>query len=317
MSAENEKNTPETLSFATFLESVPPGAERTISDLFVPVHDTRSARSRAAAGGPPIYRVNTPDIQLHCPSDRCSGVRTFKCIKDGEDGDYHPVKDVFLTYWCRNCDEYFKTYALQVCRELPLAGSAEEYGAMGRALGVALESKQNPAGSAVKYGEIPALGPPLPARLLNMAGADGHLLRKGRRAENQSLGIGAFAYYRRVVENQKNRLLGEFRKAAERLGADEELLGSIDRAREETQFSKAIELVKDAIPDGLKVQGDNPLKLLHGALSKGVHGLDDKECLERAQAVRRVLTELVSNIAQVTKDERKLTEAVKKLQSIS
>ena len=33
---------------------------------------------------------------------------------------------------------------------------------------------------------------------------DEQLLRKGRRTENQSLGIGAFAYYRRVVENQKD-----------------------------------------------------------------------------------------------------------------
>ena len=163
---------------------------------------------------------------------------------------------------------------------------------------------------------MPAFGPPLPARLFKMAGADGELLRKGRRAENQSLGIGAFVYYRRVVENQKDRLLGEIRKAAERLEADGELLDSIDLAIKETRFSEAIKLVKDAIPDGLKVQGDNPLTLLHRVLSRGVHGLDDRECLERAQAVRRVLTELVLNISQVTKDERELTDAVKKLRSV-
>ena len=38
------------------------------------------------------------------------------------------------------------------------------------------------------------------------------------------------------------------------------MLSSIDRAKAETQFSKSIDLVKDAIPDGLKVQGHNPLK---------------------------------------------------------
>ena len=74
--------------------------------------------------------------------------------------------------------------------------------------------------------------------------------------------------------------------------------------------------MKDAIPDGLKVKGQNPLTLLHRVLSQGVHGLDDTECLERAQAVRRVLTKLVSNIAQITKEERELDEAVNKLQSI-
>ena len=123
--------------------------------------------------------------------------------------------------------------------------------------------------SAEKYGEMPAFGPPLPARLFKMAGADGELLRKGRRTENQSLGIGAFAYYRLVVENQKDRLLGEIRKAAVRLGADEEQLRSIDRARKEKRFSDAIDQVKDAIPDALKVKGHNPLTLLARSPQQG------------------------------------------------
>ena len=198
-------------------------------------------------------------------------------------------KNVFLIYTCRNCTKNSKTYAIWV------------------------EAKENEPDSAVKYGEMPAFGPPLPARLFKMAGADGELLRKGRRAENQSLGIGAFAYYRLVVENQKDRLLGETRKAAVRLGADEEQLRSIDRARNEKRFSDAIDQVKDAIPDALKVKGHNPLTLLHGALSKGVHGRSDEECLAQAQAVRIVLTELVLKIAQVTKDESVLDDAVSKL----
>ena len=283
MTAPNEKSTPEPHSFATFLESVPPGAERTISDFF---------RPRPAHTSP--WYVNTPEIQLHCPTETCRGVRTFECRNRHEYGhSNNQPADVFLKYTCRNCTKALKTYALRV------------------------QWKESGTGSALKYGERPAFGPPLPARLLNMVGADGDLLRKGRRAENQSLGIGAFVYYRRVVENQKDHLLGEIRKAAVRLNADEELLSSIDLAIKETRFSEALKLVKDAIPDGLKVQGgDNPLMLLHRVLSRGVHGLDDSECLERAQAVRRVLTELVLKIAQVTKDERELTDAVKKLRSV-
>ena len=73
-----------------------------------------------------------------------------------------------------------------------------------------------------------------------------------------------------------------------------------------------LDLVKDAIPDGLKVHGDNPLKLLHGALSNAVHNLDDDECLERAQAVRVVLSELVSNIAHILKDEREVNSPCQK-----
>ena len=175
MSAPNDKNTPEPLSFATFLEKVPPGSKRAVSDLFSGLFDE--------------WHLNAPDIRLHCPTKKCGGIRGFK-HSVGRVGlvPYGSSKDVFLTYMCRNCDGYFKKYALVVNWDNLNPGES---------------------GSAEKYGEIPAFGPPLPDRLLKMAGDERDLLLKGRRAENQSLGIGAFAYYRRVVENQKNLLLEE------------------------------------------------------------------------------------------------------------
>ena len=277
MSAPNDKNTPEACTFAYFLESVPPGTKRAISDLFL-----------ISSGS---WILGIPDIELHCSIETCRGVRIFGC----GGVPYAPARgdsrNLFFTYTCRNCKTGFKTYALLVFRE------------------------QDDVGSAVKYGEIPPFGPPLSARLLKMAGADGDLLRKGRRAENQSLGIGAFVYYRRVVENQKDQLLKDIHKAAVRLGAGEELLDSIDRAIQETRFSEALKLVKDAIPDGLKVKGHNPLMLLHKALSKGVHEQNDEECLERAQLIRDVLDRLVANIVRVAKEEREFDDAVKKLLS--
>ena len=287
MSTPNVKNTPEPLSFATFLEEAPPGSKRVISDLFL-IRSSTSMQRKS-------WSLSAPDIQIHCATEACCGVRYFQC----ERGDTRHIFDLeeragncFLTYICRNCGKSSKTYALWVRQE------------------------QDQAGSAEKLGERPAFGTPLPNSLLKMVGDDSELLLKGRRTENQGLGIGAFVYYRRVVENQKDRLLTEIRKAAVRLEADDELLSSIDLATKETRFSESLKLVKDAIPAGLKVKGHNPLTLLHRALSKGVHGLDDTECLERAQAVRRVLTKLVSNIAQITKEERELDEAVNKLQSI-
>ena len=71
------------------------------------------------------------------------------------------------------------------------------------------------------------------------------------------------------------------------------MLSSIDRAKAETQFSKSIDLVKDAIPDGLKGAGTQP-----------------------AQAVRVVLTELVSNIVRITPEKHEVDDVVKKLISL-
>jgi len=47
-----------------------------------------------------------------------------------------------------------------------------------------------------------------------MLGDNRDLFMKGRRCESQSLGIGAFVYYRRVVENQRAAILGQIIKIA-------------------------------------------------------------------------------------------------------
>ena len=57
---------------------------------------------------------------------------------------------------------------------------------------------------------------------MKLVGPDRDDFLKGRRCENQGLGVGAFIYYRRVVENQKNRILGVCRinliKSTEKIG---------------------------------------------------------------------------------------------------
>ena len=182
--------------------------------------------------------MDKPNILLHCTTEICSGVRTFKCVgRSSRHNHYAEPPDIFLTYRCCNCEESFKTYALRVYF------ASEEV---------------DESGLVVKFGEIPAFGPPLPSRLISMIGGDRELFLKGWSSERQSLGIGSFGYYRRVVENQKDHILDEVRKAAKRLEADAELLSTIAQAKKEKQFSKAIDLVKDAIPDGFEGEGTQP-----------------------------------------------------------
>jgi hypothetical protein len=58
---------------------------------------------------------------------------------------------------------------------------------------------------------------------------------------------------------------------------------------------------------------DNPLSLLHTALSEGLHEQHDDVCLELAASIRLVLTELAERMSQVLKDEAELSGAVNKL----
>ncbi|WP_316213892.1 hypothetical protein [Bradyrhizobium sp. SZCCHNR2032] len=91
------------------------------------------------------------------------------------------------------------------------------------------------------------------------------------------------------------------------------MIATLEAAQAETQFSKSLDMVKDALPESLKIQGHNPLTLLHDNLSTGLHARTDKECLEIAASVRVVLAELAERITLALKDEAELSKALGKL----
>jgi hypothetical protein len=262
-------------SWREFLESNPPGKTSRISKF------TKRRSSSVVA--------NLPTISLHCDNVACAGERWFSPQADVYVGT--EAKNAFVEYRCRNCGQTSKVFAITLV--------ADEEGA---------------TGSAVKHGEIPPFGPPLSARVQRLVQQDRELFLKGRRCEIQGLGVGAFAYYRRVVEDNKNRFIDEIKRVADRLGSGDELNAQLETARAEIQFTKAVSSIKAAIPSSLLINGSNPLTLLHNALSRGVHELSDEECLEIAASIRIVLTEFAERIAQAIKDDEELKRAVARLQ---
>lgn len=269
------KQEPEPVTFAEFLTAVPPGAGRVVIDAF---------EIEALA------RLIAPDIRLHCDNEHCGGERTFRAsprvYELGVSGGHE-----FVTYTCSNCGVNLKTYALSAHRPREFER----------------------AGWLVKFGELPPYGPHTPARLLTLLKPYRETFLKGRRCEAQGLGIGAFAYYRRIVEEQKDRLFDEVIKVAERTGARSEVIELLKRAKAEIQFSKGLEMAQDAVPESLRINGQNPLTLLHGALSAGLHARSDEECLDSARAVRLVLQALAERAAEALKEHAELAAAIGKL----
>ncbi len=269
---------PKVVDWAEFLATSPPDVTSEISDLWI-------TRDRTP-------RIQTPDVFLYCPTPACDGYRYFT-VDGGE--TYLEVgkwRFTFLHFSCRNCQKATKIYALAVTTK----------------------SGTPPDGFATKFGEIPPFGPHTPARVISLIGPDRELFLQGRRSENRGMGIGAFAYYRRVVENQKTRIIEQIGNVAARLGAKPDVLKEFQAAAKETQFSTAIEQIRHGIPDVLLIDGQhNPLTLLHSALSEGLHANTDAECLEIAQAIRVVLTELAERISLALKKEEELTTAVSRL----
>lgn len=211
-------------AWKAFLESTPPNVPLKIAGLFGQYHPS-------AQNAP--WSIRSPEIELFCETD--GGPRFFTTRTEYIFVDQREWK--FVSYGCKNCGRRWKTFALLIDRL----------------------NTQNPAnGEVMKLGEFPPFGAPISARIEKLLGkADLELYRKGMRAEAQGLGVGAATYFRRIVENQWKQLVAEIREAAARLGYTE--LAVFDNAVNETQFSKAVEMLKDATFAWHELADETPL----------------------------------------------------------
>jgi len=199
----------ERIPFEAFLEKSPPSVQREIRGLGTgtPYYSNTDGTIRYLA---------TPDINTFCKSDKCNGERLFSLdatiqLKPGT------AKLVFLEYVCKNCTKTMRAIALWVRVAEDLTN-----------------------GTAYKFGEYPPFGPSTPARVISLIGPQKDLYLAGRRAESQGMGIGAFAYYRRVIEGQKDRIFDEIIRVCNRLSTDPAVVEDLTNAKNETQFSKAV-----------------------------------------------------------------------------
>lgn len=137
---------------------------------------------------------------------------------------------------------------------------------------------------------------------------------KGVTSESQGYGIGADAYYRRIVEKVIQKLLDDITEIVDE-SQSIEFKQAVEEAKKQKHASEKIRLVKDILPSMLRPGGMNPLGVLYGALSDGVHTLSDDECLERAQQIRTVLDFLVKQIEQSKEQRKAYVESMTKLKT--
>ncbi len=272
-----------------FLELTPPNTPVSIAGLAEKI-DVR------VAGGTPYWTVvKAVPKQVHLYCDHDDGVRRFNSRDRNQGGAGY----TFLTYVCRDCGVFTKTFA--VVTELRYFKSEGKGEVQGQA-------------QVMKLGEFPPFGAPISKRVRKVLEQEGdlELYRQGMRAEAQGLGLGAASYLRRIVDDNWKRLVQEIREAAAKLGQVD--LGTFDAALQETQFSKAVQILKDAIPPKLLIlDGQNPLTLLYRPLSVQLHDLSDEQCLRQAADIRLVLTALLENIADVMRDQAELKAAAARL----
>ncbi|MFK7603373.1 hypothetical protein ACI3L1_14300, partial [Deinococcus sp. SM5_A1] len=236
------------------------------------------------------FRISSEEIVDYCDSEECRGLRMFKFSGPSylyalADSNYN------ASYTCKNCGKNRKDYSFRLIDRI------------------------EDSLIVIKLGQFPMFGPQIPKKALKLIGPDRDLFLKGRRAENQGLGIAAFAYYRRIVENQWQRFLDEIIKVGKKTGLDSITLQHIEDAKKERQFSKAVENMGDAIPPILKLNGQNPITLLYSALSEGIHEKSDEDCLGLAGHIRIIIYELAERLNAALQEHNELDTAVKRLAS--
>lgn len=257
-----------------FLETTPPNVQCVVKE--------EKVRSF------PNYRDISPEpLRIYCESPECDREMTFDHIETSGHVYFDHWCPIFIRFQCRHCGKRIKIFALFVNAKRDVSDL-----------------------NILKIGELPTFGPPTPRKLLTLIKSDFDFFSKGRRAESQGLGIAAFAYYRRVVENQKGRLIGEILKVAEELKTSPDMIKILKQAKDETQFSRAIEMIKEGIPEVIKISGHNPLTLLHDALSQGLHSDSDEECLQLATTIRTILIELSEKLTSALAQSEELKQSL-------
>jgi len=148
-----------------------------------------------------------------------------------------------------------------------------------------------------KYGELPRGKIPRNKALQKFLKDDLNNYEKAVICLSHEYGVAAFAYFRRVVENNINELLDLVQEDAQASGSATDTMDAIQELRADSPMSDKIRVANLALPTYLRPDGLNPLGRLYQVLSEGIHSLSEQECLAKAISTSECLAFLVSELA--------------------
>lgn len=230
-----------------------------------------------------------PSVHLKC--DFCDSDQTFRLVNQSYidtcyDRNYDVVgKILHLDYRCAGCSIFHRSFLIKVSDKLDYF---------------------------MKVGQYPAWDISIDKSISTVFGKHEELYKKGLICEFQGYGIGAYAYYRRIVELIIDELLDDISDLVDESGRDQ-YKNALTKTKETSVVSDKIELIKDFLPASLKPSGMNPLGLLYGLLSDGIHDKSDEECIEIATEIRKIIFFLIKQVNQHKQDAKELTESMKKV----
>lgn len=158
----------------------------------------------------------------------------------------------------------------------------------------------------IKVGQYPVLSiEPSPELQKALGSEDSSLYKKSLINFQFGHGIGAVAYFRRVLENKINALLDLIADAARNENASAELLTTLEAVMSSHRVEDKIKVASEVLPAHLKPGGHNPLDKLYAPLSAGLHGESDDQCLPTFADAKFVFEYLFKNLTESNEEARK------------
>jgi hypothetical protein len=170
-------------------------------------------------------------------------------------------------------------------------------------------------GSIKKIGQFPMQSSRVPNSIAKRLGESALLYRKAITCRNEGYGLGAVAYFRRVVEDKTNELIDVVADAAEAHSVPGPDVEKIRTAKNERTYEDKLSVAAHAIPEVLKPHGANPFQAMHDILSVGIHTKSEEECLQIADDTRDIFDYLFDRLRTEIADRTSFVSKVKAIAS--
>lgn len=264
---------------------VPPGRVRLADEAY-----RGAPRNFGAAGGTPSIS-GTLSVHMACPN--CRSDQTFTLVEgqkdEGPARKSVPMEDgIWLfVFLCASCQQMKRRFLVQ------LQAAEKEWWIQ-------------------KFGQWPEWQVKVSPREGGLLGPHELVFKKGLACEREGFGIGAAAYYRRIVEGVIGELLDSIQALLDE--PQQQAYGeALAKLRQETIAADKIKCVKDYLPRTLRPGGINPLDVLYEALSRGIHAGSDEEALDDAAHIRGALLFLLGEVASHKERAKEFLESTQRL----
>ena len=165
-----------------------------------------------------------------------------------------------------------------------------------------------------KVGQFPPLSIDIPKALEKTLGK-GHtaFYRNALINRNEGFGLGAVSYIRRVVEDKTEELIEIVAQLAEAQQVDAQVVEKIRAAKtEKTTYDNKLKIASTIIPKSLMIEGINPLGVLFGLVSAGLHDLTEEQCVQIADDTKSVFEYTFTRLRAETEERKDFADKVKK-----